>query len=389
MKIKIDKSQICIFLALLALLFILYHFSAMNLKDDIRMHAEKTIKMWSGEISVEGNFIFYLLSGIFSLFSTNISYTINAICGILAIASVCRFFIVQKEISSINLYENEKKNCWFSTLIGISLLFISSIPIPVLLKKGYLYLGTFVPNVWHNSTTILLFPFAILLFIESYKQIQNYQTKRNWLLIALIFVNIFIKPNFFLVFACIYPLMMLRKYKFSKIFWSSLVPIVVGSIFLIIEYLAIYIFADTRIETEEKSSIGICFLCLFRANGSYLDLPISIIFSLLFPFIYTIWNYKSLKGNLRYWYAFYLLIPAFLIYLLLVEEGPTMWHGNFYWQIVICIWICFFESLKALIRDIKKEGLIRKNKILSALYILHIITGICYVIRIITIGTYW
>ncbi len=390
MKVKIDKKQICIGIILFAVLFILYHFSAINLKDDIRLHAEKAIKMWSGEISIEGNFISYLLAGILSFFSSNISHTINAICVLLAGASLFRFFLAQKEISQIGLYENNKnKNYGISVLAALSLLFISSIPIPVLFKEGYLYLGTFVPNVWHNSTTILLFPFAILLFIESFKQLKSYNPKRNYLLIALIFINIFIKPNFFMAFACTYPLIMLHRYKFSKTFWSSLIPIIAGAVFLILEFLAIYIFADTRIETEEKSSIGICFMCLFRANGSYLDLPISMIFSLLFPLVYTIWNYKKLKGNLRYWYAIYLLIPAFLIYLLLVEEGPTKWHGNFYWQIIICVWLCFFEALKSLIKDIKQEGFLRKNKILIAIYSLHLIFGIWYIGRILIIDNYW
>lgn len=389
MKNQLLKNKIITGLVLFPLFFLFYFGCAELLDDDIKGHANTACKMITEGRLFDGTFILYLLTAILSFFSTNVYYLRLAICFLLAFASLLRFFLVQERFYHLDLYTADlNKNYRLSLMLGLSLIFVFALSVPGFFKHGYMYLGTFTPNVWHNSTTIFLMPFAFLLYTESSKQLTDYSFKHNYLLIALIFLNIFIKPSFFLVFVCVYPLMMLYRYRFAKTFWTSLIPLIFGLIFLLWQYLNIYN-KGVQISAEDKSSVGICFMCVFKMRSAYLDLPVSIFFSLLFPIVYTIWNKKTWKKNITQWYIIWMMAFAVIIYLFIVELGPRLIHGNFFWQIVPCAWIYFYITLNNLIKDIKSEGFTHKNKTLLFLYFIHVIVGVLYLARIFIARKYY
>jgi len=380
--------QTGVFTAVFLLFFILYVLVIGLLSsEDLSLHAEFSVEMTTGERPIAGNFLLYWLVSFFSLFSTNILYAKISLCFLLATATTLRFGWALQRINEIHLFpENIKKEFWCSVLIALSLVFIFVIPIPNYFLTSYFYLGNFVPNVWHNSTTIFLFPFAIILFYQSYKQLIQYSGKRNVIIFILILINIFIKPSFFFVFICAYPIFSFIRYKFSKPFWYLLLPLFLGGLCIILEYYLIYTL-DTNIDTQ-KSSVIISPFFAYNIYARLIILPLSIISSLLFPIVYFISNYKKLKSNILVWYIMVSLLIALLIYFTLAESGPRAGDGNFYWQIVICVWLCYFQSLIFLLKDIKKDGFSIKNKILSILYSVHVIMGFTYLIRAYFIGTY-
>jgi len=58
-------------------------------------------------------------------------------------------------------------------MVSFTLLFVFSLPSVQVFTNKFYYLGQFTPNVWHNSTTIFLMPFALLLFCFGF-HINNY-----------------------------------------------------------------------------------------------------------------------------------------------------------------------------------------------------------------------
>ena len=356
--------------------------------NDMFGHATVAKEMMLGIRPTNGNFLMYWLAIIFSFFSHDITRIIYSICFLLASATFLRFYISKQIIYKIDLYAgNEKKNYWFSLIMAVSLIFVFVIPLLSYLKYDEFYMGNFAANVWHNSTIIFVFPFAILLYLVSCRQLENYRMKRDLLLLILIVINVLIKPSFLFVFVFIYPVVMLAKYRFSKSFWLSLLPILGCGVLILLMYWMIYITNNNTVEAGEESRIVFAPFRAYKIYRNYLDFPICLILSIFFPLIYSIWNYKKLKGDRIYWYTVFLLIPALLIYMLLVEEGPRFYHGILYWQIVVCVWLYFFVSLIRLIKDIKIEGYILRNKILLSFYSLHVLIGIIYLIRIIkTLG---
>ncbi len=373
---------------LLLLLFIAYHTILKVVPadyNDIHDHAAFARQMCTGEIPYSGNFLVYLLVNVVTLFSANVTATEVGLCFLLAVAGTYRYQLTQKKINEV---VGTESNQWYHALLALSMLFVFAIPVPsYFLGDSFMYIGNYVPNVWHNSTILFLFPFAMLLFELSYKQLQHNDAKRNWWILGLILLNLFIKPSYFFVFICVYPLMLLFKYKFKKEFWISILPLIIGCFFLVLEYWVIY--KTTPPSNKEASSV--VFLPFYR-SPEFADLqfiPLTMFFSLLFPILYAAFNYrKVIKTNL-FWYSLLSFVVSVLIFFFISESGPRASHGNFYWQIVICTWLSFFIALLALLKDFKMEGKTLKNISLLSVFSIHVIVGVIYFVRILSTGNYY
>lgn len=368
-----------VILLLFALFFTLYSkiaFNANLLMNDIDKHAGIALRYWEGKKEV-GAPILYALAMILSFSSKNVAEITLCFCILLAFATTLRFGLVQTYIQKLELCSNSlSKNYWLSVISGLSLIFIFAIPIATLVVRGWMYLGNFTPNVWHNSTTIFLFPFAILLYYNSYKQFDSYSPRRDITIFILILLNLYIKPSFFFAFACAYPLIMLYQYRFSKTFWRAMLPLVGGVVALALISWVLY-----NPNNETGSGITLSWFTFYKAYNPLLALPFALILSILFPILYIVYNRKKLKYNLMFWYTALLFLISFLIFAFISESGPRSWDGNLYWQIVPSVWLLFAFTFISLLKDIKREGMIRKNKLLLLIYSLHIVSGIAYLVR--------
>ncbi|MDD4148517.1 MAG: hypothetical protein PHE33_00655 [Bacteroidales bacterium] len=363
-----------------AFLYISYFCTA-----DIDAHARFAILQSKGEIFI-GNFILYGLAGLLTFFSDNFRLVTVAVCFIIGSATSLKFCIAKKQIDKLELANNQYS--YKSILLALSMLFVFIIPIPILFTYGFFYRGGFAPNVWHNSTIILLAPFAILLFYKSYEQLQKYTMKNNIIIIVLVIINVFIKPNFFFVFITVYSVFSLAKYKLKKEFFYSMLPLIIGLGCIIIQY--ILLFKTNSAVFKEPSDVALSNpVQMLKLFPMYELAPISVLFSLLFPLLYVVLNLKKMKQSLLFWYTFISFIVSILFFVFFIETGPRMTHGNFYWQIVICAWLCFFTALIALLKDIKELGMTSRNKFLSFLYAIHVIFGLVYLARYLITGIYY
>ena len=355
--------------------------------NDMHDHAAFARDMCTGKIPYTGNFLVYLLVNILSLFTAGIKATELSLCGLLAFAGTYRYSLIQNKIESITSTDNSFG--WISVVTALSMLFVFVIPIPgYLTDDHYMYIGTYTPNVWHNSTILFLFPFALLLFDMSYKQIQAYDAKRNYWILLLIALNLFIKPSYFFVFICVYPLLLLYKYKFKREFWLSIIPLILGFFLLIAEYIIIY----KTTNASHKDASSVVFMPFYRnpeLKEDMINIPVSMVFSLLFPLMYTIMNFRKLIRNQLFWYTLLSFVVSVLIFFFISESGPRASHGNFYWQIVITTWLCFFVTLLALLKDFKVVGWNIKNAVLLTLFGIHTVIGVLYFIRILVTGSYY
>jgi len=375
-------SIFCLFFALFLLIIVFVRY------QDMWDHACFARQMLSGVRPTAGNFLFYWLVNVFSFFSTKIIPSKISLCFLLAIATTYRYYWSQKKIFEIVNYGRiTEYNYWKPALLSISLIFAFAIPIPSLLVNKSFYIGNFVPNIWHNSTTIFLFPFALFLFDLSYKQLNTFNTRRNIWIALLIFLNIFIKPSYFFVYVCTFPIFLLIKYHFKKEFWLSIIPSIIGLLLLFIEYWTIY--QTTNANIQDSSSIVFHLFYSYKLTSNLWQLPFALFFSLLFPLCYSLFNINNLKNNLLFWFTFFSFLISILIYFFIGESGPRATHGNFYWQVVICTWLCYFWALIALIKDIKEKSLTLKNKILLSIYMLHVAIGLIYFVKLFVVGNYY
>jgi hypothetical protein len=364
--------------------------------NDIHDHAAFARQMCTGEIPYTGNFLVYLLVNVFSFFTAKVTFTEISLCLLLAFAGTYRYYLSNKKISQvlnsdlqINQPINQSTSQLYSHLLALSMLFVFVIPIPsYFLGDNYMYIGNYSPNVWHNSTILFLFPFALILFELSYKQLQAFESKRNWLILLLIVLNLVVKPSYFLVFICAYPLMLLIQYGLRKQFWLSILPIVAGMIVLIIQYIVIYKISGPA-ANDSSSVVFMPFYKNPELNQDMINIPFALIFSLLFPILYSTLNIKRIYRNRLFIYTLITFVFSVIIFFSISETGRRASHGNYYWQIVITTWLCFFVALLSLLKDFKTEGKTIKNNALFSIFGIHVLVGIIYFIRILITGNYY
>lgn len=371
-----SKDLLVVFSFFLLLFLMIMYLLKEN--SDLPAHVKIANEMYENGKLFSGNFILYLMINIFSFFSGDIDLMNNVLCVVLALATTIKYYIVKEYLSNYLSYKT-------AIFISLSLLIIYIVPFFSFLKvfgvfqnTNDMYIGYYVPNVWHNSTIIFLFPFAILLYLLSKEQLISFSVKRNYLISVLVVLNIFIKPSFFFAFIVAYSFLLLIKYGFRIFFKLIFLPLLSGLVSLFIVYTTIY-------NSNDGSSVLISFSRILDFdfwfhNSKYL------IVSLFLPLLFCLIYYKRIKKDIEFYYLLSLFVVSVGIFYMCEEVGPRASHGNFYWQIIISMWLIFFYISKNIFSK-SNLSLLNQNIVKSA-YILHFIMGLIYITRILVTSNY-
>lgn len=170
MKMFLKKTDAI--LAFLIMFCIFYNVFAVS---DMWMHTNFARVKLEERNLFSGNFLMYFLVNLFSGFSGTTHSTKVALVLLLSISNTAKYLIVKKAFEQ-----------WFhhkqAVLASVALLLVFVVPILYILVffgffptlKSEWYLGYYVPNVWHNSTILCMMPFAILTYLLSVKQFEDY-----------------------------------------------------------------------------------------------------------------------------------------------------------------------------------------------------------------------
>lgn len=380
------KNKDVLILFIFSLLFFTYLIRFV--RTDIISHLLHVENINDGLKEYPANFAYYFLINILSGFSSIWKIKIlNAIL-VLSTATVFKYLISKRIIIKLNesILGNNSTNK--VTLIALSLFFCYSIPDPFsIFVLEQFYLGRFVPTAWQNSTTIFLFPFAILLFWKQLKVLHSsYELKIPDILVlnTLVIANAIIKPSFLFVYIPVTSLFLLSTFKNSsrKEFLWKLSPIVMGMLVIFLQKYLIYDIKMGSIqETDSSIAIGFPFKTLVHWIPAWY-IPISFLLSYALP-IYAIIAYKNILKYKPFLFSISLAIAGILLSAFVYETGPRMYHGNFMWQNIICCYLIFLSTISFLTPTLlDKNSWTRKDKIMVGLLILHFLSGILYLIRI-------
>jgi hypothetical protein len=360
----------------------------LGIKTDIQGHIGILIDVINKVLPHPGNFLYYLTVYTIALFSTNFYTLCTASIITLSLAVTAKYVIAHR--FAISYYQG--LDISFDKMIPVPLLcmfsiFAFSLPTSNILNlsqitPGEWYLGQIPPNVWHNSTTIFLMPFALLLFWISYKQFVLPTKYRILAITILCILNIVIKPNFYFVFCLMYPLMLFKSFGLKKEFWLNLIPLVIGSILLAVQYYLIYKLGFTSIG-EEKSGVGIGLFTVWSILST--NIVLSLLASILFPLAFLCVYWRDLLKNMLLQYAFLSFFIAVIIFCVLIETGPRLFDGNFFWQCVVCNYILFLVVSLMFYEKIRSLGMTKwYNTIISVCYVLQVVSGFVYLFKVFT-----
>lgn len=380
------KCVIMFFVAAVIFGSILY----LNIETDIQAHTEFIIQILTGDLIPPANFLYYLTVYSLAFFSSNFQTLLIVSVLVLAVAVTAKFAVTYQ---IFRLYYKDSllpqprdRFGWLVTIFALLLPFTFSLLTPAAVN-GRWYLGQIPPNVWHNSTTIFLMPFALGLFWVSYQNLVMPSLRWNIVILLLVIANILVKPSFFFVFMLVYPLMLLGQAGgLRRSFWPNLIPVAVGVIFLAAEYYLIYLIGAGNIHTE---SGGVKF-GPFSVWAHYSpNIALSILVSTLFPVVYLAFYWRELLKNLLLRYAVVLFVVGVLIMALLSETGPREFHGNFFWQAYVCNYILFVSVGVSFLGNIlNSEKNLGRNWLIVGVFVLHFLVGVAYLGKIFVTGGY-
>jgi len=351
---------------------------------DVHAHLESIMQFAKGHAGLPGNFLYYGLVYALSGFASDRIPLSLAGTAILASATTARYAIDYRILSRRPDEERAAASPLLTLGLTVALTIAFSLPTVVSftgpMAERYWYRGQIPPNIWHNSTTILVIPFAIALFWVSFRSLSQ-PTRRNdvWIA-ALSILNIAAKPSFFLVFAPTFSLILLAHHGLRRAFWARMWPILVAGLTLAGQYY--YIFT-MKIGTKRVGDSHVT-IAPFDVWSIYSpNIPLSILASVLYPLAYVVLYRRVLRRQPMLLYALALYVVAFAMMALLAEAGPRFKHANFFWQSFICSHILFLATTYYFLPCLRRGAMeARARWVLGALG-LHVVSGVIYLGRII------
>lgn len=343
---------------------------AFDVYSDIYTHYLHILAIIRFEQLPIANFLYYLTVAALALFQTN-GLILGVVMGLVLSASVTAKYFLTRRFLIRQWGPQAQAHIGAITGIAVFLMFAMSLPGP-----DTILLGKQSPTIWHNSTLIFVMPFALALFFSSYQYLES---GSNQLLIQMAVwggLNVMAKPSFFFCFACVFPLMSLFRFGWTREWLKSLIPVILGGFLLVLQYYLIYLFVSEKsIAAPSTIEIRPFYVWHHYANGHIIW---SWIASVAFPLVCLVVFPHWLKGRMMQ-YALLLTGVGYLIYSLLVEVGPREFHGNFGWQVIVCNFIWFMVSWGNLLSEIQARS--RSKLIFTGLVILfglHVLTGFGY-----------
>ena len=255
-------------------------------------------------------------------------------------------------------------------------------------RGGYWYQGTITGTIYHNTTYIMLAPFALLAVLWFYRAWQGIDGKinlRDWLIYTLLLTAATaFKAN--LIFAFAPALLVLLIADFIRTRAKNIGnEVLMGcSVF---PDVGLCILEATVLFTEEGSGLRLIFTTEFDRHAmlwGVFNEPalLGLVRSLPFVAAVALLLRRQAFGSFRYKFSLFMFAIAMAEALLLVEGGERLYHANLWWGPFICFWVLWLESVgiffKQLLAKPQSAGTLACGAALSW----HIISGVCYLVRL-------
>jgi chromate transport protein ChrA len=280
---------------------------------------------------------------------------------------------------------------------------VSAIYVPSFNETPYLGQGS--PNPWHNPTTIMVRPIALLVFVivigecvrvqrGGFRKGQGLRVWKGILIAVLLLLSNLSKPSFVQIF---YPAIFLLMFLWLFIYRFRNFPLGMQLLVCCLPSVALMAmqFLTAFYGSTNEDSAGVVF-APFKVAGLYTpNIAVSTLLLLAFPLC------VSLCGIVRRtfdWTDFFAWITLFVGMgekFLLAEGGSRMYHGNFNWGYILGAYLLWFISIRDYAawrccfadgRGFKKAVAVLAFALCGIVLLLHLASGIYYLYYLVVLG---
>jgi hypothetical protein len=258
------------------------------------------------------------------------------------------------------------------TVLFLSIIFIIG-PAYIHSFSKYIVTGTGSPNIWHNITLFAVKPFALLTLFFTVLGLEK--KKLSYYVIGFIslFLSIFAKPSFVIVFLPALALFILVKKTYSK---ENLLY------FMILSLMSVSVLGYQFTHTYGGEGNGAIIIDVLGVWSRYSpNVLVSIILALMFPLVYSITNIKHVLRNNYIILTWFITFISIIYAAVFAESGPRYNHGNFFWSYMISLSLLYVFTIADYF---KHHGSInRVVKIgLNLILVWQILVGVYYFVQI-------
>lgn len=260
------------------------------------------------------------------------------------------------------------------------------------------YFGQFPPNQWHNTTTAVVMPLALLTSIAGVAYLRR-PSGRGALLIAVGGIaSVAAKPSFAMAFVPALGLALLLQ---RGLGWrrraagiAALVAVglaILVQLWWISRSAAFEELLTTRLAAEgvhRDASWGFRFAPFELWSSRTESIPLSLLASLLFPLTVLVARWRAAIASHALRLAWLTFGCALAYYALLVETGRTARYDNFAWGAIIASYLVFAASAGVLLQRREGRGRVLDVVAWSALAA-HALAGAAVLARFVLRGYYY
>lgn len=260
-------------------------------------------------------------------------------------------------------------------------------------RGGYWYQGTIIGTVYHNTTYIMLAPFALLAVLAFYPMWQGISTRLDkgaWLRYTVL-LTIATSFKASLVFAFAPALLVLLIVDLLRSRGQNLWrEIAVGC--SVLPSIALCLVQADVLFAESDSGMHLIFTIAFDRHrmlwGPFNQAGVlGLLRSFVFVAAVGLLLGRRAWGSFRYRFSLLVFGVSMAEALLLVESGERLYHANLWWGPFICFWVFLLESVSVWLaacadwRTGRREGHLGARVLLcGGALAWHIVSGICFLV---------
>ena len=369
-----EKCKYSVLSAVLCISFWIFYnqiWSTPKFASDLPAHIEFARGYFHGTVGMAHPGFHVLIYGLSKLFSISLEWSSVIL---LSLTKVCTVYVF------IRIFQHHLISPTMVWWLALAMFVISPIYIPFFNK--FIYLGQGSASTWHNPTSLPLIPIALIttLLIVPLMRVNKIKFKECLCISAILAASTILKPNFVLSFIPALSMYVLLYYRKNHVAWIKALVAISPTLLLLTWQL---------FEYDKMPNAGKMIFDFLGVWKLYSPNPlISIVISTAFPLLILLFRGKLILKNHFLILSWLGLIVSFLISAFFAESGASYSAGNFMWGINIFLPPVFVFSLiefASWLKEKKEMGFY----VAAFVLILHVISGIWYLVKIMRGGVFW